>query len=344
MKYLLLPFALTYGLVATIRNKLFDWGILKSKSYSKPVITVGNLTVGGTGKTPHIEYLVRLLQPSHNVTVVSRGYGRKTHGYIEVQTESQATNVGDEPLQIKHKFPKTRVVVDEKRTHAIDKLLDSNDPPDVFLLDDAFQHRKVKAGLQIVLIDYNRPVFNDCMMPAGRLREPKRNINRADLIVVTKCPDTLSEKEKAAFIGKLKIKSQKPVFFTKIKYGNLTPIGNTINIDNLENTKVSVVTGIAQPQRIYQYLKDKKAVLETIEFPDHHFFTISDMATIRKKFRKSDSQIIVTTEKDAMRLESFTKELTEIPIFYIPIEIVFTDGRQEEFNKIVSDFTEPKNN
>lgn len=340
MKYLLLPFALLYGLVATIRNKLFDCGILKSKSYQIPIITVGNLTVGGTGKTPHIEYLVRLLRDEHKTAVVSRGYGRKTSGYIEVETNSNAEDVGDEPLQLKRKFQNIRVIVDEVRTHAIDTLLNEKCAPDIFLLDDAFQHRSVKAGLQLALVDYNRPIFNDFMMPMGRLREPRHNINRADIVIVTKCPDNLNENSRIAFANKLKLINNQPIFFTKISYGNLMPINSIQTIDNLNNTKILVVSGIAQPERIYQYLHSKKVVFEKIEFADHHFFNNTDIESIRKKFKDSASQIIVTTEKDAMRLinGNLINKLQDIPIYSLPIEIEFADGRQEEFKMLIERF------
>ncbi len=339
LKYLLLPFSVVYGAVATIRNKLYDCQILKSKSYSEPVISVGNLTVGGTGKTPHIEYLVRLLSDK-KVAVVSRGYGRRTNGFVDVEVDAEVQNVGDEPLQIKRKFQQVRVIVDEVRTHAIDVLLSGSNAPDVFLLDDAFQHRQVNAGLKMVLVDYNRPIFNDLMMPSGRLREPRRNINRADIVVVTKCPDNLTEDIRAEFSNKLKLKHNQPVFFTKFEYGELQPLNGTKAVTQLKDTKITVATGIAQPQRVYQYLETQGAEVAKIEFPDHHFFTEADIANIKKVFQKSDSQMVVVTEKDTMRLidSKLLDMLIGIPLYSLPIEVAFTDGRQSAFNKLIADF------
>lgn len=339
LKYLLLPFSVVYGAVATIRNKLYDCQILKAKSYTELVISVGNLTVGGTGKTPHIEYLVRLLSDK-KVAVVSRGYGRRTTGFVEVEADADVQNVGDEPLQIKRKFQQIRVIVDEVRTHAIDALLSGGNTPDVFLLDDAFQHRQVNAGLKIVLIDYNRPIFNDLMMPSGRLREPRRNINRADIVIVTKCPDTLTESERQTFSNKLKLRYNQPVFFTKFEYDELLPLNGTKVSNQLKNTKITVATGIAQPQRVYQYLENQGAELAKIEFPDHHFFTEADIANIKKVFQKSGSQMVVVTEKDAMRLigNHLLDGFAGIPLYCLPIEVAFADERQAAFNKLIAEF------
>ena len=339
LKYLLLPFSVVYGAVATIRNKLYDCQILKAKSYTEPVISVGNLTVGGTGKTPHIEYLVRLLSDK-KVAVVSRGYGRRTSGYVEVEADADVQNVGDEPLQIKHKFQQIRVIVDEVRTHAIDALLSDGNAPEVFMLDDAFQHRQVNAGQKIVLVDYNRPIFNDLMMPSGRLREPRRNINRADIVVVTKCPDNLTEESWREFSNKLKLKHNQPVFFTKFAYGQLQPLNGAEAAKQLKDTRITVATGIAQPQRVYQYLEDQGAEVTKIEFPDHHFFTVADVANIKKVFQKSGSQMVVVTEKDAMRLIGgcLFDGFAGTPLYCLPIEVAFADGRQADFNKLIADF------
>lgn len=340
LKYLLLPFSVVYGAVATIRNKLYDCQILKSKSYTEPVISVGNLTVGGTGKTPHIEYLVRLLSDK-KVAVVSRGYGRRTTGFVEVEANADVQNVGDEPLQIKRKFQQIRVVVDEVRTHAISMLQNSTDAPDVYLLDDAFQHRKVNAGLKIVLIDYNRPTFNDLMMPSGRLREPRHNINRADIVIVTKCQDNLTEDARREFSNKLKLKHNQTVFFTKFEYGELQPLNGITISKQLKNTKITVATGIAQPQRVYQYLESQGAELEKIEFSDHHFFNKADVTNIKKAFQKSGSQMVVVTEKDSMRLigSNLLDSFDGIPVCSLPIEVTFADERQSVFNKMITDFS-----
>ena len=288
MKYLLLPFALIYRCIAVVRNWLFDLGVLKSKAYDVPVIVVGNITVGGTGKTPHVEYLVKMLGAKRRVAVVSRGYGRSTSGFVEVRPESDARSVGDEPLQIKRKFPDVLVAVDEVRTHAIDHLL-AADAVDTFILDDAFQHRHVLAGLNIVLVDYNRPIFSDLMLPAGRLREPRCGINRANVVLVTKCPKTLTDAERQEFSRKLKLSSEVPVFFTTFGYGQLVPIGNSPVDAELKGVTVVVATGIARPERLYQHLTDSGAKVVGIKFPDHHFFTTDDIDKVITAYQSVES-------------------------------------------------------
>lgn len=339
MKYLLLSFALIYRCIAVVRNRLFDWGVLKSKAYDVPVIVVGNITVGGTGKTPHVEYLVRMLCAKRRVAVVSRGYGRSTSGFVEVRLESDVRSVGDEPLQIKRKFPDVLVAVDEVRTHAIDHLL-AADAADTFILDDAFQHRHVRAGLNIVLVDYNRPIFNDLMLPAGRLREPRSGIGRANIVLVTKCHETLSDAERQEFSRKLKLKSEVPVFFTTFGYGQLVPIGNSPACTKLNGVTVVVATGIARPERLYGYLTSAGAKVVGLKFPDHHFFTPDDMDKIANAYQsvESESKIVVVTEKDAMRLTpELTARLSGVPVYYLPIQVEFL-ADQAQFDELVERF------
>ena len=339
MKWLLLPFALIYRCVAVVRNRLFDWGVLKSKAYNVPVIVVGNITVGGTGKTPHVEYLVRLLGAKRRVAVVSRGYGRSTKGFVEVKTEADARSVGDEPLQIKRKFTDVCVAVDEVRTHAIDRLLAAN-AADTFILDDAFQHRHVKAGLNIVLVDYNRPVFNDLMLPAGRLREPRSGIGRANIVLVTKCPNTLTEQQQRIFTDRLRLKPGTDVFFTRFGYGQLTAIGNSPSAPDLNGATVVVATGIARPERLYGHLTDSGAKVVSLKFPDHHFFTPADIDKIVNLYQsvKSEQKMVVVTEKDAMRLTlELISQFGDVPVYYLPIQVEFIDG-QSRFDGLVAQF------
>lgn len=339
MKWLLLPFALIYRCVAVVRNKLFDWGLLKSKAYNVPVIVVGNITVGGTGKTPHVEYLVRLLGAKRRVAVVSRGYGRSTKGFVEVRPEADAKSVGDEPLQIKRKFTDVCVVVDEVRTHAIDQLL-ATKTANTFILDDAFQHRHVKAGLNIVLVDYNRPVFNDLMLPAGRLREPRSGIGRANIVLVTKCPDTLTDEQQRDFSDRLQLKPGTDVFFTRFGYGQLTAIGNSPSALDLNGATVVVATGIARPERLYGHLTDAGAKVVSLKFPDHHFFTPADIDKIANLYRsvKSEQKMVVMTEKDAMRLTpELISQFGDVPVYYLPIQVEFVTG-QSQFDGIVEQF------
>lgn len=337
MKYLLLPFALIYRCIAVVRNWLFDWGLLKSKAYDVPVIVVGNITVGGTGKTPHVEYLVRLLCSKRRVAVVSRGYGRSTNGFVEVRPESDVRSVGDEPLQIKRKFSDVLVAVDEVRTHAIDRLL-AADAADTFILDDAFQHRHVRAGLNIALVDYNRPIFNDLMLPAGRLREPRRGISRANIVLVTKCPETLTDTEKQDFSRKLK--SDAPVFFTTFGYGQLVPIGSSPAAPDLKGAAVVVATGIARPEKLYSHLTSAGAKVVGLKFPDHHFFTADDMDKIANAYQsiESEQKMVIVTEKDAMRLTpELTARLKGVPVYYLPIQVEFLAG-QAQFDGLVEQF------
>ena len=341
MKYLLLPFALIYRCVAVVRNKLFDWGILKSKAYGVPVIVVGNITVGGTGKTPHVEYLVRSLCAKRRVAVVSRGYGRSTKGFVEVRPEADAKSVGDEPLQIKRKFTDVCVAVDEVRTHAIDHLLAAG-AADTFILDDAFQHRHVKAGLNIVLVDYNRPIFNDMMLPAGRLREARSGIGRANIVLVTKCPDTLTEQEQRCFTERLRLQPSTEVFFTRFGYGQLTAIGNSPAASDLKGSTVVVATGIARPERLYGHLTDSGAKVVSLKFPDHHFFTPADIDKITALYQsvKSEQKIVVMTEKDAMRLTpELISRFGSLPVYYLPIQVEFIGG-QSRFDALVAQFCE----
>ncbi len=337
LKWLLSPFALIYGAVATVRNKLFDIGVLKSKSYDAPVVVVGNVTVGGTGKTPHIEYLSRLLADKCRLAVVSRGYGRSTNGFLEVNSDSEPKNVGDEPLQIKRKFSNIVVAVDEVRTRAIDKLLDDN-VANVFLLDDAFQHRYVKAGMNIVLVDYNRPLFCDMMMPSGRLREPRRNINRADVVVVTKCPKPLSAECQSDFVTRLRLHGNQPVFFTTFSYGNLVPIGDNEPVSNIDGVSVLAVTGISQPERMYQYLRERGAKVSAHEFADHHSFTHADVRKISDAYSAMGKGIVVLTEKDAVRLTAdLLSGLADIPLYCLPIQVEFLSDA-DKFDNLVRDF------
>lgn len=341
MKWLLLPFALIYRCVTVVRNWLFDWGMLKSKAYGVPVIVVGNITVGGTGKTPHVEYLANLLASERRVAVVSRGYGRSTSGFVEVSPDSDARSVGDEPLQIKRKFTDVLVAVDEVRTHAIDLILNEK-KADTFILDDALQHRHVKAGLNIVLVDYNRPIFSDLMLPAGRLREPRSGIGRANIVLVTKCPKVLNEAEMHEFSRKLDLPHNAPVFFTTFGYGALVPIGNSPSAPAMKDATAVVATGIARPERLYGYLEESGAKVVGLKFPDHHFFSIVDVDKIVTAYKAvtSEKKMVIVTEKDAMRLtQELTNRLAGIPVYYLPIQVEFIAG-QAKFDKLVTQFCE----
>ncbi len=345
MHWILLPFSIIYGIVVFIRNKLFDTGWIKSKSFDIPVINIGNISVGGTGKTPHTEYLISILN-KYKVAVVSRGYKRKTKGFVEASTNSKVTDVGDEPLQIKQKFSNITVVVDEKRVHAVENLLNKQNKPDVILLDDAYQHRYIKPGLNILLVDYNRPIFKDFILPVGRLREPAHNSKRADIIIFTKCPDSLTPIDFNLLKKEMHIFPYQKVFFTTFKYGNIIPIFNEdlkiISTENLSGKDILVVSGIANPKPLYKKLLETDASITMLQFSDHHEFTKNDIKKIITGFNqiKSDNKILLCTEKDAVRFKTnnISNELIELPFYYLPIEVTFLNNQEKEFADTINKY------
>lgn len=341
----LLPLAWLYGLVVYFRNKLFDCGVLKQKEFPLPVICIGNITVGGTGKTPHTEYLVNLLKNKYTVAVLSRGYGRKTKGFILSTITSTSEVIGDEPFQIKQKFPDIIVAVDEKRCRGIQYLLDAPNPPDVILLDDAFQHRYVKPSLTILLTDSNRPMSHDVLLPAGRLRESISHSKKADIIIVTKCSDTLRSIDLSLLRYDIDPYPYQELFFTKFAYHKLIPmfgeVTDSINLNQLKDKHVLLVTGIASPMLMMDKLKNYTSKVELLSYADHYMFKEKDIAHIKTVFEKiaSENKIIVTTEKDAARLmliSKIDKSLTKY-LYYLPIEVVFIKNTTQVFNEKVLD-------
>ncbi len=340
----LTPLSWIYGFGVEMRNLFFDNGILKQKEYPIPIICVGNLTVGGTGKTPHIEYLIRLLSEEFKVAVVSRGYKRKSKSLQVVETISDVNRVGDEPMQIKLKYPETTIVVDKDRRNAIEYLLNLEDEikPEVILLDDGYQHRYVKPSLSIVLVDSNRPVYEDKLLPAGNLREPLRRKDRAGVVIVTKCRENMLPIDFRIYANGLDLFPFQSLYFTSYAYQRLKPVFPALNrisysLDDLRKKQVLLVTGIASNKSLEEKLTKKTCNLHTLFFPDHHFYSKDDIKTIEKQFAElSDDKIIVTTEKDAVRLQSMlylSDELKE-KMFYLPIKVSFLDNRENEsFNK-----------
>lgn len=332
IKILLLPLSFIYGLIVGTRNFLFNNGILKSQEFRVPVLCVGNLTIGGTGKTPHTEWLLSVLQQEFRVACLSRGYKRKTKGFLLSDASSSAYDIGDEPMQIKRKFPNILVAVDEKRRRGIEKLLALPTPPEVIVLDDAFQHRYVKAGKNIVLIDYSRPVYRDCLLPAGSLRETPNALRRADYLIVSKCPDSLPPIEKRIIQKHLKIKPYQQLFFTSMQYGAIQPLlpGGKVIFPNADSSLLCI-TGIARPGPYIDYLKKFTKDITEIRYPDHHDFSIKDIRYIQSEFDAIANPVkyIFTTEKDAVRLlaHDLPQELKE-KIFYIPIEPVFLNKKE----------------
>ncbi len=328
LRYILFPIVPIYFIVTWTRNKLYDLGWKKSKSYNFPVICVGNLSVGGTGKSPMIEYLIRLLKTDYNLATLSRGYKRETNGFKLADTLVSAKTVGDEPFQFYNKFGNDILVsVDANRQHGISSLRDLENKPDVILLDDAFQHRKVKAGFNVLLTTYNTLYADDIVLPTGNLREPKAGAKRANMIVVTKCPESITIQEKERITKKLKPESNQTVFFSSISYSNkLFSNSNETNFSEL--TSFTLVTGIANANPLVNYLKSKQLDFKHLNYKDHHVFSEKDINDLAKL------DFIVTTEKDFMRLKTETR--LQDKLYYLPIEI--TIDNKELFDSKLLEF------
>ena len=340
---ILLPFAWLYGGVMAMRNWLFDQGYLPQQSFDLPIIAVGNLAVGGTGKTPHTEYLLRLLtQSGQHCAMLSRGYGRKTKGYYEAKGGTSA-DVGDEPWQVQCKFTEVDVCVCEKRVEGIERIL-KHLQPDVILLDDAYQHRYVKPGLSILLTEYSRPYFSDYVMPAGRLREHRCGAHRADVIIVTKCPEEVSEAEQEVFRKKIAPLPHQQVFFTRFDYGALYPFGRPLHHKEKDNAQMSLqgqrvllLCGIARPKSLIDYLQPQCADLEVANFRDHHNFTDKEITDLALRAEQYDK--VVTTEKDAARLASYTlPDALKERLLVQPIEVKFIDNESHKFTQTIIDY------
>lgn len=336
MKYVLLPFSLLYNGITWLRNLLFDYQIGFFKSYKPDVFTisVGNITVGGTGKTPFIEYLAKNLLSKYNVAVISRGYGRKTKGIIQATPASSTRQLGDEPMQIWQKFyPKVNVIAAEQRAVAVPWLLQRHPETQVILLDDAFQHRYIQPHVNILLTDFNRLFFKDFVLPAGHLREGRYAAKRADAIVVTKCPEDIGYKKNYILI-KLKKYTQKhsiPVFFTGLRYGTPVDLLNPL-FEFDYSCEVLLVTGIANTKPLKKYVKYQFKFNSHLAFPDHHNYTTDDYALIFKKFRqiKATRKCILTTEKDMVKWKEsdMSRHLANVPVFYLPVEVYFLENEQ----------------
>ncbi|MEL6562165.1 MAG: tetraacyldisaccharide 4'-kinase [Bacteroidota bacterium] len=333
LKWLLFPFAVLYDAVTSFRNHLFNIGHFRSFEFQTNVISVGNLSVGGTGKTPMVEYLIRLLNESAQVATLSRGYGRKTSGFIKGEPDTtKVADIGDEPYQYLLKYGHhTDVYVGEERAWAIPAILFEKTKTDIILLDDAYQHRSVKPSLSILLTKYDNPFTDDFLLPAGRLREARKGANRADIIVVTKCPEDINQKAVSDKIGQY-TDDQKPVFFTSVKYG--APVRfNGDSQPDVKSAKVMLVSGIANADDFEEYGGSQFDVIDHLRFSDHHQYKSKDIE--KMKLHRVDQQVIyLTTEKDFVKLREFEKELADLPFYYLPIEIVFKDNKSE-FDELV---------
>ncbi|QSE96835.1 tetraacyldisaccharide 4'-kinase [Fulvivirga lutea] len=336
LKWILFPFAILYDGVTRLRNYLFDIGYKKSFEFEANVIGVGNLTVGGTGKSPMVEYLVRLLGESYTIATLSRGYGRKTKGFRIANSNDNAKTLGDEPFQFFNKFKNIHVTVGEERAVAIPYIL-AELSPDVILMDDSYQHRYVKPSLNIMLTDYNRLFYNDHVLPLGRLREARKGAKRADIIVVTKCPQELSANERNSIREKIGNYSDSKVFFSAIKYLDPVPLNEDYN---KLSENVLLFSGLAYSKPFTEYISSKYNLVDDIYFNDHHEYSSKDMNLVEERFRQIpfEDKSIVTTEKDIVKLlNGEIKSVADhLPIFYTPIEHCFIEDG-EVFDKMVKE-------
>lgn len=332
LRNLLYPFSLLYGLITMLRNYLYENAIFESNQFDTPTIVVGNLSAGGTGKTPQIEYLIRLLKDDYKVAVLSRGYKRKSEGFILADKTVNAEIIGDEPFQYFKKFDNIIVSVDADRSNAIEQLEHLKNPPEIILLDDAFQHRKVKGGLNILLTDYNNLYINDAMLPTGNLRESKSGAKRAQIIVVTKCPANLSEKEQIKITRRLRPSIYQKVFFTTIEYKNMLKGENSIDFDDIKNKEIILITGIANPKPLLSYLDVNGFKYKHLKYKDHHIFSEREIAEIKRL--QSKKSILLTTEKDYVRIFDTLENL-----YYLPIETKFI-SRKNDFDNIIKKYVE----
>ena len=341
----LLPLSWLYGLGVKFRNTLFDIGVLKSRDFQIPIISVGNITVGGTGKTPHVEYLVRLLKDQFHVAVLSRGYKRKSKGFVLASTKTAMPEIGDEPYQMKQKFPKVTVAVDKNRCQGIDLLVGKDKRLDVILLDDAFQHLYVKPGINILLVDYHRLIIYDKLLPAGRLREPMTGKNRADIVIVTKCPTTLKPMEYRVITRAMNLYPYQHLYFTTLEYDELRPMfpqtPKKMTMSQLADKNVLLLSGIASPEQMEHDLSPLSPNLVPLTFSDHHQFKQKDIQLINETFAAMPApKLIITTEKDATRLqlaETLSDEVRK-NLYVLPVRIKFMQEQEDNFNNQIIDY------
>lgn len=342
------PIAIIYGLFVTLYHWLYNRGILSSKVFSIPIISVGNLVMGGSGKTPHIEYLIRLLlDNNYKVAVLSRGYKRQSSGYTEVETSSNSANVGDEPLQIKKKFPTILVTCDADRVEGITIIKQNHPETDVVLLDDAYQHRAVKPGLNILLTDFFKPFSSDRIFPMGNLREFTFGKKRAEVVIFTKSPDILSPIERRRLNDEVKLGYNQQSFFSYVRYNEVLPMPATknnkaIDIEQLKKCSVVLLTGIANAEYLKYFVQSNSSDVEHFEYPDHYQFMLHDIKKVTQKIDNwyASNKIILTTEKDMMRLiyPEILDLLKNYPVYYLPIEVAFHGEDEQQFNDLILNY------
>lgn len=340
IRILLFPFSILYGAAVWIRNRLFDRQVLGSSKFALPVICVGNLSVGGTGKSPMVEYLLANFRTSYRLAVLSRGYKRKTRGYVLATDATSSLDIGDEPFLFHRKFPDVSVAVGEERIVAIPQLLHDRPDTQLIIMDDAFQHRSVEAGFNIVLTDQNNLYTRDWFLPTGDLRDEKSSARRADVLVVTKCRPDLTKEEAEEIRQELSPSTDQQLFFTAIRYAQPYHLVTRQPLEIHDQLEVLLVSGIANPRPLKKYLADHSKAYYEMLYSDHHIFTIDDWKEMVKKFNQlpATDKIILTTEKDAVRLMKFQQEMKDVPIFALPISVEFLFDEAPQFNNCVSQF------
>ncbi|MBL7699470.1 MAG: tetraacyldisaccharide 4'-kinase [Chitinophagaceae bacterium] len=340
VRILLFPFSLIYAFIIWLRNKFFDKGWIGSSSFNLPLIGIGNLSAGGTGKSPMVEFIISKFRDQFKLAVLSRGYKRKTSGYALANGQSTALEIGDEPLQFYRKFPGVSIAVGEERIVAIPQLLHDKPETEVIILDDAFQHRYVTPGLNILLTDFNNLFTRDWFLPTGDLRDLPSGYKRADILIVSKCPAHLSEIHKRELEKEINPLEHQHLFFTSIDYG--TPYHLVTKAKKMldDSTEALLVSGIANPKPLKKYLADNTSTYFEMLYSDHHIFTIDDLKDIRKRFDavNTEQKMIITTEKDAMRLDKFKNDLVNYPVYVIPIEVKFLFDGERRFTELITNF------
>jgi tetraacyldisaccharide 4'-kinase len=338
MRYLLFPLAFIYGSITATRNLLFDYGIFKSQTHNIPIICIGNLSVGGTGKTPHTQYIINLLKNDYKVAILSRGYGRKTSTLQVVESTSTAQEVGDEPLQLKQNNPNCLVVVEKNRNKGVKQILKDFPETQVILLDDGYQHRWIKVGFNILITPYSSPYYKDSLMPVGNLRESKKGAERANAIIFSKTPNNSNPTLKKGMLERIHLFAHQKAYFSHINYCTWKCISTNKELTSDEHQSITLVSGIANPKPLVDYLQNAGHKVKHLKFADHHNYTPNDIANILSKYNKDSSakKLILTTEKDATKLRAFKEDFGTANVYYLPIEIDFEEN--EKFEKQILNY------
>jgi tetraacyldisaccharide 4'-kinase len=340
MRYLLFPFSFIYGSITAMRNLLFDYGIFKSQSYTIPIICIGNLSVGGTGKTPHTQYLLDLLKNNYKVAVLSRGYGRKNSNLQLVEITSNAFEVGDEPLQLKQNNPECLVVVEKNRNKGVKQILKDFPETEVILLDDGYQHRWIKAGFNILITPFSSPYYKDYLMPVGKLRESKKGVSRANAVIFSKTPENTNPTLKKGMLERLHLFAHQEAYFSGIEYHKFKCINNNTELEENNPYSITLVSGIANTNPLIKYLEEKGHSINHLKHSDHHNYSSNDIDAILAEYNadKSIKKLILTTEKDATKLKQFLPHFKDVNFYYIPIEIKIEQS--EKFKNQILDYVE----